>query len=60
VSAGDVRIHQLCGLDGRPYAGLARLRRELRAAGIASDVIAVDYEFFAGATSMLVLRRSGS
>ncbi len=60
VSAGEVRIHPLCGLDGRPYPGLARLRRELRAGGIASDVVAVDYEFFLGANSMLVLRRAAS
>ena len=60
VSANDVRIHPLCGLDGKPYPGLARLRRELRAEGITSDVIAVDYEFFAGANSMLVLRRAAS
>ena len=56
VSASEVRIHPLCGLDGRPYPGLARLRRELKAAGIESEVRAVDYEFFAGANSMLVLR----
>jgi SAM-dependent methyltransferase len=58
VSAGEVRIHPLCGPDGKPYPGLARLRRELREAGVASDVRAVDYEFFSGANSMLVLRRT--
>lgn len=57
VSAGEVRLHPLCGADGKPYPGLARLRRELKAVGIASSVVAVDYEFFAGANSMLVLRR---
>jgi SAM-dependent methyltransferase len=57
VSADEVRIHPLCGLDGKPYPGLARLRRELRETGIASEVRALDYEFFAGANSMLVLRR---
>jgi hypothetical protein len=60
VSAGEVRIHPLCGTDGKPYPGLARLRREWRAAGIASEVVALDYEFFAGANSMLVLRREAS
>jgi hypothetical protein len=59
VSAGEVRLHPIIGTDGKPYPGLARLRRELRAEGIASELVAVDYEFFAGATSMLVLRRSG-
>lgn len=57
VSAGEVRIHPVCGADGRPYPALARLRRELRETGIASQVVPVDYEFFAGGGSMLVLRR---
>lgn len=60
VSADEVRIHPLCGLDGKAYPALARLRRELRETGIASEVRAVDYEFFAGANSLLVLRRSAS
>lgn len=57
VSADDVRIHPLCGADGKPYPGLARLRRELRENGVASEVRSVAYEFFAGANSMLVLRK---
>ena len=57
VSAGEVRIHPVCGPDGRPYPSLGRLRRELRATGIASKVVAVDYEFFIGSNSMLVLKR---
>jgi SAM-dependent methyltransferase len=57
VSAGEVRIHPVCGADGRPYPELNRLRRELRAEGVASDVVKVDYEFFAGSGSMLVLRK---
>jgi hypothetical protein len=60
VSAEEVRIHPLCGLDGKPYPALARLRRELREGGIESEVRAVDYEFFAGSHSMLVLRRAAS
>ncbi|WP_414663372.1 methyltransferase domain-containing protein [Horticoccus sp. 23ND18S-11] len=60
VSAQEVRIHPLCGADAKPYPALARLRRELKEAGIASEVRALDYEFFAGAHSMLVLRRAGS
>jgi hypothetical protein len=58
VSASEVRIHPLCGLDGRPYPKLAALRRELKADGITSEVRAVDYEFFAGTSSMLVLRKA--
>ncbi|HVS52005.1 MAG TPA: methyltransferase [Opitutaceae bacterium] len=57
VSAGEVRLHPLCGPDGKTYPGLARLRRELKAAGIASEARAVDYEFFAGSNAMLVLRK---
>jgi SAM-dependent methyltransferase len=60
VSAGEVRLHPLCGPDGKLYPGLARLRRDLREAGVASEVRAVDYKFFAGADSMLVLRRVAS
>jgi hypothetical protein len=58
VSAGEVRLHPVVGVDGKPYPGLARLRRELRAEGIASQLVDVDYEFFAGASSMLILRRA--
>lgn len=60
VSAGEVRIHPLCGVDGKPYSGLPRLRRELKAVGIQSEVRPLDYEFFAGANSMLVLREEAS
>jgi hypothetical protein len=60
VSAEEVRIHPLCGADGKPYPGLARLRRELRESGIASEVRAIDYEFFTGSNSMLVLRKDAS
>jgi SAM-dependent methyltransferase len=60
VSAGEVRIHPLCGVDGRPYPRLAALRRELRESGISSSVQRVDYEFFSGSSSMLVLKRETS
>lgn len=57
VSGGEVRIHPVCGTDGRPYPGLEKLRRELRTHGVHSEVVPVDYEFFAGSNSMLVLTR---
>jgi hypothetical protein len=60
VSAGEVRIHPVCSAAGRTYAELDRLRRDLAAHGIRSDILPVPYEFFAGATSMLVLRRDRS
>lgn len=55
VSAGEVRIHPVCGADGRPYPELDALRRELLTRGITSRVVKVDYEFFVGSGSMLVL-----
>ena len=60
VSADEVRIHPLCGPDGKPYPGLARLRRELRETGIASEVRTIDYEFCAGTTTQLVLWREAA
>mgnify|MGYP001598063996 CR=1 FL=1 len=60
VSAGEVRLHPVCGVDGKPYAALARLRRELREAGIASELVRVNYEFFVGSDSMLVLKKAVS
>lgn len=60
VSAGEVRLHPLCGTDGRPYPKLAALRRELRAGGIESEVVRVDHAFFIGASSTLVLRKARS
>ena len=55
VSRGEVRIHPVCGPDGRPYAELARLRADLEKSGIGSRVVAVDHEFFAGSDSTLIL-----
>jgi hypothetical protein len=55
VSSGEVRIHPVCGSDGKLYPELARLREELSTRGITSALVTVDYEFFHGATSMLVL-----
>jgi hypothetical protein len=55
VSNGEVRIHPVCGPDGKPYAELDRLRVELEALGITSAVVRVNYEFFVGSSSMLVL-----
>ncbi len=57
VSRDEVRIHPVCGPDGRPYAELERLRTDLAAAGIRSQVVAVNYEFFRGSDTTLVLER---
>lgn len=55
VSHGEVRIHPLVGPGGKPYAELDRLRAELGALDITSEVRKVNYEFFMGSSSMLVL-----
>ena len=56
VCTREVRIHPTCSLDGRPYEHLDALRRDLAARAIASEVIPVDYGFFAGTGSTLILR----
>jgi hypothetical protein len=56
VSQGEVRIHPLVGPGGKAYAELERLRAELGALGITSTVRKVNYEFFLGSSSMLVLK----
>ena len=58
VSNGEVRIHPVCGANGQLYPQLDALRRELAAEGIESTVVPVNYEFFVGSTSMLVLHRT--
>lgn len=60
VCSGEVRIHPVCGPDGRPYRELGRLRAELADEGILSRVERVDYEFFRGSGSTLVLTRRGA
>jgi hypothetical protein len=57
VSRNEVRIHPLVGLGGKPYAELDCLCETLRAEGISSEIVLVNYEFFAGSDSMLVLKR---
>ncbi len=60
VSRREVRIHPLIGVGGKPYPELARLLRTLRGHGIVGEVKKVDYEFFAGTDSTLVLRKTAS
>ncbi|HEU5077754.1 MAG TPA: methyltransferase [Opitutaceae bacterium] len=57
VSRDDVRIHPIVGTNGRKYPELGRLRIALAEEGIDSQIVDVDYEFFAGSDSMLVLKR---
>lgn len=56
VARSEVRIHPLCGADGRPYPEFDRLRKDLDAGGFESEVREVDYEFFTGSGSTLVLQ----
>lgn len=58
VARDETRIHPVCGPDGLPYADLARLVTALAREGVTAREIPVDYEFFAGARTMLVLTRS--
>ncbi len=59
VSKGAVRIHPVCGPDGHPYRELVRLRSDLAEQGIETRVDRVDYEFFHGSDSTLVLTQRG-
>jgi hypothetical protein len=58
VSSGEVRLHPVCGLEGKPYPELSRLQADLAQDGIDTQVISVDYEFFPGSDSTMVLKRS--
>jgi hypothetical protein len=55
VSRGEVRIHPVCGPDGRAYRELERLRADLAAEDVSSRIEAVDYEFFRGSSTSLFL-----
>ncbi len=55
VARREVRVHPVCGADGKPYPHLGFLRRSLEAEGIGFEERRVDHEFFAGADSTLVL-----
>jgi hypothetical protein len=57
VSGGEVRIHPVCGADGRPYPEIEFLQRELSVRGVQSAVLPVPYEFSTGSNCMLVLTR---
>ena len=58
VSAGEARLHPVIGSDGRPHPGLARLRRELKAVGLVSELVRVDGEFLVGNETRFVLKRA--
>ena len=57
VSRDEVRIHPVCGSDGRESPLLPRLRDRMSAEGVESELIDLDHEFFVGAHRTLVLRR---
>lgn len=58
VSAGLVRVFPVCDHSGRAFPGVARLRRELRDAGITSSVRATHSTGIAAGISLLELRRA--
>ncbi len=57
VSRDEVKIHPIVGTNGRKYPELGRLRIALAEEGIDSQLVDVDYEFFAGSDVTLVLKR---
>lgn len=58
VTAGEARVFPLVDTETRPWPQLERLRADLGAAGIASEVRPVPYEFIRGGDHMLVLGHS--
>jgi hypothetical protein len=60
VAREDVRIHPVCGPTGLTYDELERLVMDLAEVGIRAEEVPVDYAFFTGANSMLVLTREVS
>lgn len=57
VSAREVRVYPLQGLDAKPYAQMDDVLSSLRAAGVHAEVVPTAFEFQRGADSQLVLRR---
>lgn len=55
VAHGEARIFPLVDTETRPWPHLDRLRRDLAARGVASEVRPVPYEFIRGGNAMLVL-----
>ena len=58
VSAGEVRLHPACGPEGKAYPELPRLQSDLERDGIGLRIIPVDYEFFAGSGTTIILSRT--
>ena len=56
---GEVRLHPLCGGDGRDYPRLGELLALLAAEGVRATRVPVSGAFFHGATATLVLRAPG-
>lgn len=54
---GEVRLHPLCGGDGRDHPMLPELLAELAAGGVTNERVAVRGAFFHAADATLVLRR---
>lgn len=54
---GEVRLHPLCGGDGRDQAGLDRLLAELTEDGVANKRVPVHGAFFHAADTTLVLKQ---
>jgi hypothetical protein len=57
VSADEVRIHPVGGVDGRPYPKIEVLRREVWSGAIESEIVRGDEEFGSGRGAMPVQKK---
>ena len=56
VTHSEIRIHPLVGMDGERHAFVDSVRKELVLAGMETEIIEVDHEFFKGTNQTLVAR----
>jgi hypothetical protein len=57
VSANEVRVYPLQGLDSKPYPQLQQLLDDLQAEGLAADILPVPFEFQRGSNQIMRLHR---
>ena len=56
VTCNEIRIHPLVGMNGERHAFVDPVRNELALAGMETEIIDVDHEFFKGTNQTLVAR----
>jgi hypothetical protein len=57
VSAGEVRVYPLQGLDAKPYPHMDEVLERLRSGGIQTEIVPTPFEFQRGANKMMRLYR---